>query len=184
MRSRGQSRSATSWSPIAGPRRRRRESRRCLSRGSCRRPRPTSPVTVSLTSSQATSGRTRNHAAIALSPFRSCDARPREDESDRADCGSRTLEIGECTSGEPDSGCPVGTAARTRLHKRATRCDSRQEHKRTERSNAQLRSRPCAGADRRARTWAHESGQALRVIDVLAPGTGRFLRAAGVDSAR
>ena len=55
----------------------------------------------------------------ASSPTRSRDARPREDESDRADCGSRTLEIGECTSGEPDSGCPVGAAARTREHKRA-----------------------------------------------------------------
>jgi hypothetical protein len=37
------------------------------------------------------------------------------------DRGSRTLEIGECTSGEPDSGCPVGTAARTRIRKAAPR---------------------------------------------------------------
>jgi hypothetical protein len=50
-------------------------------------------------------------------------------------------------------GGQIGRGARTRKHKRATRCDPRQKHKRTERSRAELRSRP-----RRRRSARSELG--------------------------
>jgi hypothetical protein len=71
-------------SPVAGPAPRRAESPSCLCRVGSAAPAPR----ARLRSSGAW------FAAIGMSPTRSCDARRREDKSDRADRGGRTIEIG------------------------------------------------------------------------------------------